>query len=136
MISYLINLSFVNALGEVASAGVGIAEKIAMFILLIPTAYMQSISAFVAQNEGAGLTERAKKSLWLGMMLSTFLGSIFAYFSIFHGTRLSTLFIKADETAVLLAAAEFLKATSIECFILSAAYCLVATLTALSTQTS
>ena len=120
-ISYLVILGFVNALGEVASAGVGIAEKIAMFILLIPTAYMQSISAFVAQNEGAGLTERAKKSLWLGMMLST----IFAYFSIFHGTRLSTLFIKADETAVLLAAAEFLKATSIECFILSAAYCLV-----------
>ena len=124
-ISYLVILGFVNALGEVASAGVGIAEKIAMFILLIPTAYMQSISAFVAQNEGAGLTERAKKSLWLGMMLSTLLGSIFAYFSIFHGTRLSTLFIKADETAVLLAAAEFLKATSIECFILSAAYCLV-----------
>ena len=124
-ISYLVILGFVNTLGEVASAGVGIAEKLAMFILLIPTAYMQSIAAFVAQNCGAGLTERAKKSMWLGMMLSTFLGSIFAYFSIFHGPKLSMLFIRADETAVLQAAAEFLKATSIECFILSAAYCLV-----------
>ncbi len=48
MILYLILLGFVNALGETVSAGVGIAEKLVMFILLIPTAYMQSISAFVA----------------------------------------------------------------------------------------
>ena len=64
---YLILLGFVNALGEAASAGVGIAEKLVMFILLIPIAYMQSISTFVAQNEGAGQRQRAKKSMWLGM---------------------------------------------------------------------
>ena len=35
-VSCLILIGFVNALGEVASAGVGIAEKLVMFILLIP----------------------------------------------------------------------------------------------------
>ncbi len=122
-VSYLVLLGFVNALGEVASAGVGIAEKLVMFILLIPNSYMQSISAFVAQNDGAGQRERAKKAMWLGMATAAVLGGILAYFSFFHGAALSTLFIKGGETAVLNASAEFLKATSIECFILSIAYC-------------
>ena len=122
-VSYLILIGFVNALGEVASAGVGIAEKLVMFILLIPTSYMQSISAFVAQNDGAGQRERAKKAMWLGMATAAVLGGILAYCSFFHGAELSTLFIKGGETAVLHASAEFLKATSIECFILSIAYC-------------
>lgn len=122
-VSYLILIGFVNALGEVASAGVGIAEKLVMFILLIPTSYMQSISAFVAQNDGAGQRERAKKAMWLGMATAAVLGGILAYCSFFHGAELSTLFIKGGETAVLNASAEFLKATSIECFILSIAYC-------------
>ncbi len=124
-VSYLILLGFVNALGEVASAGVGIAEKLVMFILLIPNSYMQSISAFVAQNDGAGQRERAKKAMWQGMATAAVLGGILAYCSFFHGAALSTLFIKGGETAVLHASAEFLKATSIECFILSIAYCFI-----------
>ncbi len=115
-ISYLVLLGFVNALGEVASAGVGIAEKLVMFILLIPNSYMQSISAFVAQNDGAGLLARAQKSMWLGMLTAAVLGGILAYLSFFHGAALSSLFIKDGEAAVLNASAEFLKATSIECF--------------------
>lgn len=119
-ISYLVLLGFVNALGEIASTGVGIAEKLVMFILLIPTSYMQSISAFVAQNDGAGQLERAKKSMWLGMATAAVLGGTLAYFSFFHGAELSTLFIKGGETAVLHASAEFLKATSI-CSVCSSA---------------
>ncbi len=122
-VSYLVLLGFVNALGETASAGVGIAEKLVMFILLIPNSYMQSISAFVAQNVGAGQLERAKKAMWLGMLTAAVLGGILAYCSFFHGVALSSLFIKSGEAAVLNASAEFLKATSIECFILSIAYC-------------
>lgn len=124
-ISYLVLLGFVNALGEVASAGVGIAEKLVMFILLIPNSYMQSISAFVAQNDGAGQLARAKKSMWLGMLTASVLGGMLAYLSFFHGAALSSLFIKDGEAAVLNASAEFLKATSIECFILSIAYCFI-----------
>ena len=44
-----------------------------------------------------------------------------AYLSFFHGDLLSFLFI--HEQPVIQASAEFLKATAIECFILSAAYC-------------
>lgn len=97
-ISYLIIIGLVNALGLTVSAGVGIAEKLSMFILLVPVAYMQSVSAFVAQNTGTA-----------------------AALGFFGGGALSSFFI--DDAAVINVSAEFLKATSIECFILSIAYC-------------
>lgn len=120
-ISYLILIGFVNTLGVTASAGVGIAEKLVMFMLLIPMSYMQSISAFVAQNIGAGQEMRAKRAMWTGMLTAVILGGAISYLSFFHGDLLSQIFIK--ELPVIHASAEFLKATAIECFILSIAYC-------------
>ena len=119
--SYLILIGFVNTLGVTASAGVGIAEKLVMFMLLIPMSYMQSISAFTAQNIGAGQYLRARKAMWTGMMTAVFLGGVMSFISFFHGDLLSAIFIRDSE--VIAASSEFLKATSIECFILSAAYC-------------
>ena len=120
-ISYLVILGFVNTLGVVASSGVGIAEKLVMFILLIPTAYMSSVSAFAAQNMGAGNEKRMKKSLWSGMGTAAVIGGVAAYVSFFHGDVLSKFFINDPE--VICASSEFLKATAIECFVLSLAYC-------------
>lgn len=120
-ISYLILIGLVNTLGVTASAGVGIAEKLVMFMLLIPMSYMQSISAFTAQNIGAGQNARAEKSMWVGMGTAVILGLCMSYFPFFHGDLLSMVFIK--DRAVVLASAEFLRATTIECFILSIAYC-------------
>lgn len=122
-ISYLILIGFVNTLGVIASAGVGIAERLVMFILLIPMSYMSAISAFVAQNIGAGLYKRAKKSMWLGMLTAICLGGLMAYISFFHGDLISSIFTK--EAPVIKSSAEFLKATAIECFVLSGAYCFI-----------
>ncbi len=126
-LSYLIIIGLVNALGVTASAGVGIAEKLVIFILLIPTAYMQSISAFVAQNEGAGMAGRAKKAMWTGMGTAAVLGGIISYIVYSHGDVLSMIFLNEGTEGreeVIRSSAEFLRATSIECFVLSVAYCL------------
>ena len=64
-ISFLIILAIVNSMGVTASAGVG--EKVCAFIMLISSAFMQSMSAFVAQNYGAGRMDRAKKALYNGI---------------------------------------------------------------------
>ena len=120
-VSYLIIIGLVNKLGVEASSGVGIAEKLVMFILLIPTAYMSAISAFVAQNEGAGQKERSVKALWIGMATAAAIGGVISYFSFFHGDTMSLMFI--NDPGVIKASSMFLKATSIECFVLSLAYC-------------
>ena len=38
------------------------------FVMLVPSAYMQSMSAFVAQNIGAGLETRARRALLYGVL--------------------------------------------------------------------
>lgn len=40
-------LAIVNQLGVTASAGVGVAQKVCMFIMLVPAAFMQSMTTFV-----------------------------------------------------------------------------------------
>ncbi len=59
--SFLFIQVLVNQMGVVQSAAVGVAEKVCAFLMLVASAYMQSISAFVAQNNGAGLRQRSKK---------------------------------------------------------------------------
>ena len=66
-ISFLIILAIGNSMRVTASAGVGVAEKVCAFIMLISSAFMQSMSAFVAQNYGAGRMDRAKKALYNGI---------------------------------------------------------------------
>ena len=57
-ISFLVINSIVNNMGLMPSAGYGVAQKIVSFIMLIPSSVMQSLSAFVAQNIGAGKQDR------------------------------------------------------------------------------
>lgn len=73
-ISFLIILAIVNGMGVIASAGVCVAEKVCAFIMLISSAFMQSMSAFVAQNYGAGRLTRARKALHYG--IAVFLPSV------------------------------------------------------------
>ena len=119
--SFLVIIGFVNELGLIASSGVGIAEKLVMFILLIPSAYMTSISTFVAQNNGAKNIKRVKKSLYSGMIISASIGFLMAYITFFHGDLLIRLFVNDEE--VIKCGALFLKATSIECLFWSIALC-------------
>ena len=53
-ISFLAITAIVNSLGVIPSAGVGVAEKLCGFIMLVPSAFNQSMAAFVSQNMGAG----------------------------------------------------------------------------------
>lgn len=120
-ISFLAILAIVNSLGVISSAGVGVAEKLCGFIMLVPSAYMQSLSAFVAQNIGAGRMERARKSMLYGMASSLCFGVILAYFSFFHGSLLASLFAK--DVQVVAAAGEYLKAYAIDTLLTSILFC-------------
>lgn len=120
-ISFLAITAIVNELGVTASAGVGVAEKICGFILLVPSAYMQSISAFVAQNIGAKKPERARMALVYGILTSLGVGVFLAYFSFFHGDLLAGIFNR--DAQVIAAAADYLKAYAIDCLLVSFMFC-------------
>ena len=75
-LSFLALCAFVNRLGLEASSGYGVASKIVNFAMLIPSALMQSMSAFVAQNVGAGREDRTRKALVLGMTMGCAVGVV------------------------------------------------------------
>lgn len=122
-ISFLVIIAIVNNLGLTESAGVGVAEKLCGFIMLVPSAYMQSMSAFVAQNIGAKKPERARKALLCGISSSFVVGIVIAYFTFFHGDILAGIF--ANGTEVIAAAAEYLKAYAIDCLLTSFLFCFI-----------
>ena len=80
-ISFLVIMAIVNSMGVIASAGVGVAEKLCVFIMLVPSAYMQSMAAFVAQNVGTKRLDRAGKALLYGILSSLVVGLVMAYLS-------------------------------------------------------
>lgn len=122
-ISFLAITAIVNGLGLTASAGVGVAEKLCGFIMLVPSSYMQAMSAFVAQNMGAGKPERARKALLCGIASSFAVSAVMAYFTFFHGHILSGFFAK--DAAVIAASAEYLKAYAIDTLQTAFLFCFI-----------
>ena len=122
-VSFLIIQAIVNGLGVIPSAGVGVAEKVCAFIMLVPLAFMQSMSAFVAQNAGARRFDRAEKALRYGILMSLAVGTVMFYFSFFHGTSLALLFAKDMDVAA--AGADYLKAYAIDCLLTPIFFCFI-----------
>ena len=122
-ISFLVIAAIVNSLGLIPSAGVGVAEKVCVFIMLVPSSFMQSLAAFVAQNYGAGKYDRAFRTLRIAIVLSIIAGVLMCYLSYFHGDVLAGLF--SNEPEVINAAAEYLKAYAIDCLFTAFLFCFV-----------
>ena len=120
-ISFLVIAAIVNSLGLIASAGVGVAERICGFVMLVPSAFMQSLSAFVAQNVGAGKYDRAFKTLKIGISLSLAAGVIMFWCSFFHGNVLANIF--SNDPEVIAAGAEYLKAYAVDCLLTAFFFC-------------
>ncbi len=122
-ISFLVILAIVNNLGVVPSAGVGVAEKVCAFIMLVPSAFMQSMAAFIAQNAGARKYRRALRALRYAVILSLCIGAVMAFLSFFHGEILAGIFSK--DPAVTAAAASYLKAYAIDCLLTPFFFCYI-----------
>ena len=122
-LSFLAIIAIANAMGTIASAGVGVAEKLCAFVMLVPSAYMQSMSAFVAQNIGAGREDRARQALLCGILSSFAAGLLMGWAAFFHGDVLAGLF--AEDGAVIAAAWKYLKAYAIDCLLTSFLFCFI-----------
>lgn len=122
-LSFMVIQMIVNSMGVTASAGVGVAEKLCTFVMLVPSAYAQSMAAFVAQNVGAKKPERAGKGLFYGIATSVAIGVVVGYISFFHGDILSSFF--SEDTAVIMASHSYLKAYAIDCVLTPFLFCFI-----------
>ena len=99
------------------------AEKVCVFIMLISSAFMQSMSVFVAQNYGAGKMRRAKKALYGGAAVSFAIGVCMFIISYFHGNILAGVF--SNDTEVVEAASDYLRAYAIDCMFTAIFFCFI-----------
>ena len=106
-LSFMAIVAFINRLGLEASSGYGVANKIVAFIMLIPGSLMQSMSSFVAQNVGAGMEQRAKKSMVTGMTLGVATGVFVFVLVFFFGNQVAAIF--STDPAVIDRAYSYLK---------------------------
>ena len=122
-VSFLVMLAIVNKIGLTASAGVGVAEKVCAFIMLVPAAFMQSMSAFVAQNYGAGKADRAKQALKTGIAVSFVFGFMMFLLTFFRGDLLAGIF--SGNREAVLNAWDYLKAYAIDCLLTCFLFCFI-----------
>ena len=114
-ISFLALCAFVNRLGLTASSGYGVASKIVSFVMLVPSALMQSMASFVSQNVGAGDEKRASKSMMTGMGLGVSIGVLVFFLVLLKGDALTGLF--STDAEVIAHGFDYLKGFSPEAIV-------------------
>ena len=121
--SFLVITAIINSLGLTESAGVGVAEKVCAFIMLVPSAFMQAMAAFTAQNRGAGKLDRAMKGLKYSVGASFVFGVAMFWLAFFHGNLLAGIFAK--DADVIAAASDYLKAHAVDCLLTCFLFCFI-----------
>lgn len=111
-IGFLIITAIANSRGLYVSAAVGIVEKIICFFFLVPSAMLATVSAFSAQNRGAGFHQRSKLALRYGIIAVSIYGAISAVLCQPLAPLLVGLF--TDEPEVNKLGAQYLRTYSID----------------------
>ena len=120
-VSFLIITVIVNQMGVIASASLGVVEKIIVFAMLPPMAVSSAVATMTAQNYGAGLVDRMNKCLYSGIAMALVFGVAFCVYSQFLPETLTAFFTK--DPAVVAMAAEYMRGYSIDCILVSFVFC-------------
>lgn len=91
--------------------------------MLVPSAFSQAMSAFVAQNIGAGYKKRALAALKYGILASFCVAVVIGSFTFLKGDLLANIFTK--DAAVILQAHEYLKAYAIDTLLTAFLFCFI-----------
>ncbi len=121
-VSFLIITAIINTMGVVASAAVGVVERIIGFAMLPPGAFASAVATVTAQNMGAGKPRRAYRGLWCGIGFSLIAGVAVCLYSQILPETLTGIFSR--DPAVVTAAAQYLRAYSLDCILVSFVFCM------------
>ena len=121
--SFMLMTSIVNGFGVEASAAVGIVGRFNTFAILPAVAMSSSVSSMAAQNIGAGLYDRAKKSMEYGIGIALALGVVvFAIAQIFCD-QIMMLFMQEANENVLSYGRQYMRAFSFDYLFVPFAFC-------------
>lgn len=111
-VSFLIINALINMHGVVASAVIGINEKIGSITRLPASSIANAVTAMVAQNIGAGNEQRARRTLWCSIALSLSLCAI--PFMLMQVTPRSLMGLYTSDTETITAGLEYMQSFSLD----------------------
>ena len=121
-VSFLIITGIVNGMGLVASASVGIVEKLIVFSMLPTTAFAAALAAMTAQHKGAGLLGRARKCMHMAIGLSLLFGG--ACFLLFQLKTSNLVSLFTTDPRVIKEGAWYLRSYSFDCILVCFVFCM------------
>ena len=121
-ISFLIITVIVNTMGVVASASVGVVERLMGFAMLPPSAFASAVATMTAQNMGANKPERAWGALKCGIGYSLIFGTAVCIYSQFWPQTLTGIF--SGDPQVIAAAAQYLRSYALDCVLVCFVFCI------------
>lgn len=121
-IAFLVITVIANKRGVDVAAAVGIVEKVICFMFLVPSAMLSTVSAIAAQNAGARLHDRGRKTLYYSIAICVSIGLFFTGVCQFYAEPILTLFAK-EEPLVIAMGAQYLKSYVWDCAIAGIHFC-------------
>ena len=116
-LSFLIISAIINTMGLIASAAVGVTEKIMAFAFLPPDAFAAALAAMTAQNIGAGKPKRALEALKWSILFSLAVGLLVCGFANLFPEVLPAIFTTDGE--VIRAAGLYMRTYSMDCILVA-----------------
>lgn len=120
-IAFILITVIANSRGLIASAAVGIVEKLIGFLFLVPSAFLSAISTITAQNMGADKPERARRALYYSLLITVCWGLFCALYNQFLPHTLVGLFTR--DQAVLQAGCDYLRSYAFDCVFAAVHFC-------------
>lgn len=105
-ISFLFVTAIINQMGLIASAAVGVVEKLITFLFVPATSFATAVGTASSQNLGAKQEKRAWKSMWYGVVMALVPSLILFIFCQLKGEALTG--ILTGNSAVISHAASYL----------------------------
>ena len=121
-ITFLVITVIANRRGVDAAAAVGVVEKLISFLFLVPLSMLSTVSAFAAQNGGAGEHARSKQSLRWGVTICMSYGALCAVLCGLFAEPILSLFA-AESEAVVRMGAQYLRAYAVDCILAGVHFC-------------
>ena len=116
-LSFLVISAIINTMGLIASAAVGVTEKIMAFAFLPPDAFAAAVAAMTAQNIGAGKPHRALQALKWSILFSLFFGVAVCGFANLFPNVLPAVF--TTDGQVIQAAGLYMRTYSMDCILVA-----------------
>jgi putative MATE family efflux protein len=121
-LSFLVLTTIANGMGVNESAAIGVVGRYNGFAILPAIAVGASVSAMVAQNIGAGMIDRAKKTLHAGLMLAYSITIIVFIISRIFPEQILSLF--DDDPGMIASGVEYMQTFTLDYLVVPVVFCL------------